>query len=158
MQTMFKSLCLLFFVAVPACSSSSPPPPDPTVPEMPLYANDVQPIFMANCTRCHGEGGMLNAAPNPDGTPNTVGAPSTCYLTMLDDTGDCTPGDGGIIPASCKRGSRYCATPAGMPPDSLLDVYVIVLTPDEGGMPPPPAAPLSAHDKEVIRRWLQNPN
>ena len=33
----------------------------PEVPANPTYTNDVQPIFIAHCVRCHGAGDMLNA-------------------------------------------------------------------------------------------------
>jgi hypothetical protein len=132
-----------------ACSSSPAPP----VPEMPSYAADVLPIFSAHCVMCHGAGGMLNAAPNPDGSPNTVGAPLVCYLSMYDDAGDCTALDAGGTPASCKRGAHYCTTP----PNSFIETYAVTLSQDEGGMPPPPWPPLSARDREVIMRWLQDP-
>jgi putative hemolysin len=136
-----------------ACSS----PGDPPVPAMPSFATDVSPIFASHCTRCHGQGGTLNAAPNPDGSPNTVGAPSVCYLTMYDDAGDCSIGDGGFIPDSCQRGAHYCATPDGIPPVSYIETYAITLKQDEGGMPPLPWPPLSAHEKAVLAKWLQDP-
>src|SRR4051812_20858232 len=125
-------LCLVSAASgLGACSSS---PSDPPVPDMPSFAVDVEPIFAAHCTRCHGEGGTLNAAPNPDGSPNTVGQPSICYLTMYDDTGDCSV-DGGVISASCKRGAHYCGTGVGSPPASYIGTYAIALPQDEGGMP-----------------------
>jgi hypothetical protein len=135
-----------------ACSSS---PSSDALPEMPSYALDVRPIFTVNCVRCHGAGGTLNAAPNPDGTPG-VGGPSLCYLTMYEDTGDCST-DGGVPSPDCKRGAHYCALPMGDPPASYLGTYALTLTQDNGGMPPPPWPPLGDRDKEVIRRWLQNP-
>ena len=149
-----KYLCLLpAACAVGACHSTS----DPGLPEMPSYATDVAPIFNANCVRCHGAGGTLNAAPNPDGSPNTVGMPVTCYLSMYDDAGDCTVGDGGIISSTCKRGAHFCGTASGDPPNSLVSYYTLILTQDEGGMPPPPWPALGAREKELIRRWTLDP-
>jgi hypothetical protein len=135
-----------------ACSSPAEP-----VPAMPSYATDVRPIFAAHCTRCHGDGGTLNAAPNPDGSPNIIGAPSVCYLAMYDDAGDCAVGDGGVIPDSCKRGAHFCGTATGVPPVSYIETYALTLKQDEGGMPPLPWPPLGARDKEVLSQWLQNP-
>lgn len=136
-----------------ACSSTSHP-----IPSMPTYATDVEPIFAAHCIRCHGEGGTLNAAPNPDGSPG-IGAPSLCYLQMYDDSGDCSVGDGGIISDTCHRGAYYCAIPApGIdPPVSYIGTYALMLSQDEGGMPPKPWPPLDAQEKEVLSLWLQNP-
>jgi hypothetical protein len=149
-----KYLCLLSAAcAVGACSST----PTAALPDMPSYATDVLPIFTANCIRCHGAGGMLNAAPNPDGSPNTVGAPVTCYLSMYDDAGDCTVGDGGIISSTCKRGAHYCGTSSGDPPTSLIGYMALTLTQAEGGMPPPPWPPVGTQEKEVLRRWLLDP-
>jgi len=146
-----------YFLSAAACGlAACSSPSDPPVPDMPTYAADVRPIFVSHCTRCHGDGGTLNAAPNPDGTPNTVGKPLVCYLSMYDDTGDCTA-DGGVLDPSCKRGAHYCGTGVGSPPVSYLDTYVLMLMQDEGGMPPLPWPALGARDKEVIRRWLQDP-
>ena len=138
-------------LALAACGSPSEPP----IPEMPSYATDVQPIFAANCVRCHGAGGMLKDGLNADGTPSAVGAPSLCYLSMYESTGDCS--DAGIVSGACKLGALYCATPTGDPPTSYIEAMVIILGQDEGGMPPPPLPALGARDKEVIRRWLENP-
>lgn len=149
-----KYLCLLSATCgLGACSST----PADAVPDKPSYATDVLPIFLSNCVRCHGAGGMLNAAPNPDGSPNTVGAPSMCYLSMYDDAGDCTVGDGGITSSTCKRGAHFCGTSAGDPPISLVGYYVLTLTQAEGGMPPPPWPAVGAREKEVIKRWLLDP-
>jgi hypothetical protein len=146
--------CLTLLSAVSglaACSSSTGP-----IPAMPSYATDVEPIFASHCIRCHGEGGTLNAAPNPDGTPGP-GAPNLCYLAMYDDTGDCSVGDGGVISDTCHRGAHYCATPGIDPPVSYIETYALTLSQDEGGMPPKPWPPLGAQEKEVLRRWLQDP-
>ena len=147
-----RYLCLLSAAyGLAACSSHTDP-----VPAMPSYATDVEPIFAAHCIRCHGEGGTLNAAPNPDGTRGP-GAPSLCYLQMYDDTGDCSVGDGGVISDTCHRGALFCATPGINPPVSYLETYALTLSQDEGGMPPRPWPPLDAREKEVLSRWLQNP-
>ena len=138
-------------LALAACSD----PAEAPIPEMPTYAVDVQPIFARRCIKCHGAGGTLNPALNPDGTPSGVGAPVTCYLTNYEDQGDCSAA--GIDAGACKRGAHYCATPMGNPPQSLLEAMVVILSQAEGGMPPPPEPEVSARDKEVIRRWLLNP-
>ena len=137
-------------VALAACDETETP-----IPEMPTYALHVQPIFVRRCTKCHGAGGTLNPALNPDGTPSGVGMPSICYLTNYEDQGDCS--DAGIAANACKRGAHYCATPAGDPPISLIEYFVVILSQGEGGMPPLPELEVSARDKEVIRRWLLNP-
>jgi hypothetical protein len=146
--------CFALAVAF-ALAACDDPPVAPPIPEMPSYAVDVQPIFAANCVRCHGANGMLNDGLNADGTPSSVGAPGTCYLSMYDDQGDCS--DAGILARACKRGAHYCAMPMGDPPTSLIEYFVVILSQAEGGMPPLPLPALAARDKEVIRRWLLNP-
>jgi hypothetical protein len=130
----------------------------PEIPAMPSYATHVKPILEANCTRCHGQGGTLNEWYADDGALLS-GAPTLCYLNMYDDTGDCSvPDGGGAFDPSCKRGARYCATPfPDAPTTSYFDIYLFDLTPEEGGMPPPPSRPLSERDKEIVRRWEENP-
>lgn len=148
---MSKALLASVF-ALAACDD----PPVAPIPDMPSYAADVNPIFAANCVRCHGANGMLNDGLNADGTPSNVGAPAICYLSNYEDQGDCS--DAGVAELACKRGAHYCALPmGGDPPVSYIEVYALTLPQDEGGMPPPPLPALGARDKEVIRRWLENP-
>ena len=141
---------LAFAFALAACDETEPP-----IPEAPSYSVHVRPIFTLRCTKCHGAGGTLNPALNPDGTPSAVGMPSLCYLTNYEDQGDCS--DAGIAAGACKRGAHYCATPPVGDPMSLIEGYVVTLSQAEGGMPPPPEPEVSPRDKEVIRRWLLNP-
>jgi hypothetical protein len=144
-------LALSFGLALAACGSSDPP----AIPAMPSYATDVRPIFASHCIRCHGANGMLNDGLNDDGTPSTVGPPSTCYLSNYADEGDCTPA--GVTAGACKRGALFCATPIGDPPTSYIEAYAIILTQEEGGMPPLPLPGLNAREKEILARWLENP-
>ena len=157
MRAMSKALLPSVFAlvgAVPAACDDKPVAP--VIPEMPSYAVDVQPIFVANCVRCHGANGMLNDGLNADGTPSNVGPPAVCYLSNYEDQGDCS--EAGVNALACKRGAHYCALPmGGDPPMSYIEVYAVTLTQAEGGMPPLPLPALAARDKEVIRRWLQNP-
>jgi hypothetical protein len=132
-----------------ACGSSEAP-----IPEMPTFAADVQPILDKHCVRCHGANGTLNDALNPDGTPSGLGAPTLCYLSRYADEGDCTPD--GVLAGNCRRGAQYCAVRMGDPPASFIEAYVLILTQEAGGMPPLPLPPLSAREKEIVRRWLEN--
>src|SRR5260221_10546678 len=77
----------------------------PEVPAAPSYAKDVQPILMAHCVRCHGEGDTLNT--NPDVTSVLLPAPRQCYLQRFGDEGDCT--DRNNLTA-CMSGAQYCGT------------------------------------------------
>jgi hypothetical protein len=150
MSKAFLSSPLMMVLGLAACGSG-----DDSIPAAPSYAVDVQPIFVANCVRCHGANGMLNDALNADGTPSDLGAPGICYLSNYADQGDCT--DAGVAAGACKRGALYCGTPMGDPPQSYIQAYALILTQAQGGMPPLPLPPLGGRDKEILRRWLANP-
>jgi len=128
-------------------------PPEPPVPASPSYAADVHPIFLSHCVRCHGAGGSLNTALDPNGGPDAGplagvgGRPVLAYLGQYDDSGDCAD------PSSpaCHHGAHYMATqttelhlylhpPANFPP-----------------MPPPPAPRLDDWELKVVDAWLANP-
>ena len=113
---------------------------------MPTYTNDVRPILMAHCVRCHGAGGTLNT--NPDVTSVVLPAPRQCYLQRFEDEGDCT--DRNDLTA-CRRGAGYCGTLNG----TVSLITERVLSSPETGliMPPPPAEPLNDWEKEVLTRW-----
>ena len=119
--------------------SPEPPPANPT------YMNDVRPIFIAHCTRCHGEGEMLHSMIQANGFANK---PSFCYLQRYDDAGDCsgTPPNpevcffGASAPLCVMQAPLYITQPAG----------------SELKMPPPPADPLTDWETEVITRWAAN--
>lgn len=147
-----KALSRLIGLCTLAAAACETKPPE--IPTSPSYATDVKPILEANCTRCHGQGGMLNAADGP-----TIGAPTLCYLNMYDDMGDCSiPDGGGAFDPSCKRGAHFCATPfPDAPTTSYFDVYLFERTQDEGGMPPLPSRPLNEREREIVRRWEENP-
>jgi hypothetical protein len=137
--------------ALSAFGCETTPPP---IPASPSYAKDVKPILDLHCSRCHGQGGTLNAADGPQ-----IGAPTLCYLNMYEDQGDCSvPDGGGALDPSCKRGAKFCATPTpDAPTTSYIDIYLFELTQDEGGMPPLPNPPLNEREKETVRRWEANP-
>lgn len=128
-------------------------PPEPPVPAAPSYAVDVHPIFLAHCVRCHGAGGSLNTARDPNGGPDAGplagvgGKPALAYLGQYDDSGDCT-NDSSL---TCHRGAHFVATqtvqlrtylhpPANFPP-----------------MPPPPSPRLDDWELKVVDGWLANP-
>ena len=111
---------------------------DAPVPDMPTYAVDVKPILVANCVRCHGAGGTLNVDP----ASSLQYAPPNGYFDHYENQGDCTPGDAGIIPTSCKYGAAFLAT--------AIQSYV---TSCDFPMPPAPAPRLSARDQLIITRW-----
>jgi len=113
---------------------------------MPSYATDVLPIFQAHCTRCHNED--LTGDINP--LNGGLDQPGMCHLNRFESTGDCS--DAGIMSGACSLGAQWCGTLTGDPPSSYITTF-ISLPQDQGGMPPLPAAPLSAREKEIITRW-----
>jgi hypothetical protein len=114
----------------------------PEVPANPTYTNDVQPIFIAHCVRCHGAGDMLNAML----VNGRSQAPRACYLDRYETTGDCTTTP--IDSAVCQMGagSMFCAP---MIPGRIKPT-------DASRMPPPPSDPLTDWEKDVINRWAAN--
>ncbi len=111
----------------------------PEVPANPTYTNDVQPILIAHCVRCHGAGGTLNAML----VNGALQAPRACYLQRYETTGDCS-----TTPIDCQMGagSMYCAP---MIPGRINRT-------DASRMPPPPSDPLTDWEKDVINRWVAN--
>ena len=145
------SLLSLVLVSLAACDGDEPPPP---IPEMPSYATDVRPIFEKHCVRCHNE--TLSGDVNP--MTGGLDKPGICHLNRFESTGDCS--DAGISSGACSLGAQYCGTLApGDPPASFISAMVSIPQ-DLGGMPPLPAAPLSAREKEIVMRWATtaNPN
>jgi hypothetical protein len=134
-------IVLLGLVGLGACS--------PAAPGSPTYAADVQPIFVAHCTRCHGAGDMLQADPTVT-DPLTKGAPLQGYLGHFEDRGDCTAPDGGgaVTAPGCMRGAAYYAM--GNPGNALWNTWF-------QRMPPPPAAALNNFERDVILQWIVNP-
>jgi hypothetical protein len=121
----------------------------PATPAMPSFAADVQPIFAANCARCHGAGGTLQ-----NEEPPIVGGTINCYLNVYDDLTDCTPVND-ALPITCQPGARTCATAP-----SLAPFFLAYLHPAPGAttvMPPPPADPLNSWELDIVDRWLENP-
>jgi mono/diheme cytochrome c family protein len=149
--------------AAPACSQA--------VPAAPSYQIDVRPIFLAHCTRCHGDGiadgGSLNNAHEPTG-PYDAAAPlksdpldlkfEPLYLTQYADSGNCTRLDGGAWDPSCHFGALTAATspPAPLPNFNLSKRLHGTLG---GGttMPPAPAAMLDDWELRVVDAWIANP-
>jgi hypothetical protein len=131
---------LLTLTGLGACS--------PTRPDTPTFAADVQPIFVAHCTRCHGAGGMLQADPLVTAVAFKV-PPNNGFLANYQDEGDCTTDGGPPPPATvCQRGAAYYAN--GGLGSGLWTVYF-------PQMPPPPGAPLNNYERDIILRWIQNP-
>jgi hypothetical protein len=117
----------------------------PEVPAAPTYANDVQPILMAHCVRCHGANDMLNAlpeAPNP-----RIPQPQLCYFQRFADEGDCAT----AASTTCKRGAGNAQCYGMIPNRISLPEGAITL------MPPPPSDPLNDWEKDVLQRWALNP-
>ena len=115
----------------------------PAVPANPTYTNDVRPILMAHCVRCHGANDMLNAMPD---VPGQIKMPSICYLQRYEDIGDCV-----ATPNTCQRGAGYCGTLMGT--ESRITARTNLPEGEPGVMPPPPADRLNDWEREVLTRW-----
>jgi hypothetical protein len=119
----------------------------PSQPATPTFAEDVQPIMVAHCTRCHGAGGLQGDKAST--SPAYKIAPIQGFFQNYADQGDCTQTDGGSVPTypTCIRGVAWYVTVNAY----VWNMYVPAL------MPPPPAAPLNDYELEVLNRWKQNP-
>jgi len=128
----------------------------PSPPSQPAFDTDVQPIFLAHCARCHGDGpdgGAFNAASvpgvYPDAGPNSPNGP---FLTQFGDT--CEPLSDGTR-GTCANPNAVCSHCG-----SLIYVNQIKQYIDPGfrlRMPPPPAPVLNDWEFKVVNAWTAHP-
>jgi hypothetical protein len=129
-----KLVSALALLCLPACTAE--------VPASPTYTNDVRPILMAHCVRCHGGNNDTLVTMPVYGVDQ---APLRCYLQRYEDAGDCT------MASTCKHGAGYCGMQMGGP--SLIVTYINATVETHLRMPPPPSDPLTDWEKEVLTRW-----
>jgi hypothetical protein len=141
-HVMSKALLASVFAlaaAVPALSLSGC---SPEVPANPTYAQDVMPIFMARCVRCHDE--TLRGEVPPPGYPDK-GPPKICHLNRYpSEPVGCMPGT-----PPCSVGASACVT------GGTMAGRVDPSTSDDQRMPPPPADALNDYESAVINKWLK---
>jgi hypothetical protein len=139
MMPMLKKGLLLLSCSI-ALATASGCGEEPT-PAFPTFKDDVRPLMLAHCVRCHGAGGKLNQDLYSGGlyanaTP-PVFAPTTGYFDILEnDPPGCTTEPG------CRRG---------------LKDYVPSLPLFLKNMPPPPSPALTSREMEIVTTWLRNP-
>jgi hypothetical protein len=114
------------------------------VPAAPTYATDVKPIFMARCTRCHGE--TLRGETLANGVVRPP--PSYCHLDRYDSTGDCS--DAGIVAKACIVGAGLCTVKFQLRGRAIPSASNGFTT----SMPPDPAPELDHWEVEVVTAWL----
>jgi hypothetical protein len=119
---------------------------EPALPEVPTWAQHVQPILRANCFHCHGATASYKA-----------------YGTLRWDVYDLSEApyqrmgfakvfeevtvDGKVDQVA----TFFGATEEGHP--RLVNTLCDSTAPDDLRMPPLPATPLSAHERQVLDRW-----
>lgn len=111
----------------------------PTAPADPAYDTDVRPIFLAHCTRCHGDGpdgGMLNIAPFAN--TGTSVRPSDPCLTQFGNNSNSL---------DCQYGAANYSGPMG---SIITDIHS---TEQLHQMPPQPAPRLNEFELGVIEAW-----
>jgi hypothetical protein len=110
-----------------------------SIPENPSWARDIHPLMEAHCTRCHGDGGMLNGDPDvPAGKIPTCSAPV----------------DGGTY--TCKPLLGNFTTEAGLMTYvniglKTFEMYMAY------PMPPPPSEPLTDYEYNLLVAWIAHP-
>jgi hypothetical protein len=123
----------------------------PAQPSSPTFVDDVRPILIAHCTRCHGGSGDMLLG-DPDAVRvNGLQAPIDGFFGYYYDRGDCTMPDGGQLPRPplCEHGAHTYAT-------EFLSFWQMYVYPSRL-MPPAPAAPLNDFEIGVLNRWIANP-
>jgi hypothetical protein len=127
-NTLFSLACLI--VASGALVGCGEEP----IPDNVSFARDIKPLMEARCIRCHGAGGTLNDDPYSQPT-GMVTKPESGDFRHIETVN----GISGL--------GNY--TGAGL---VLLKLYI---DPMKGPplMPPPPAPPLTAREKEMLLKW-----
>ena len=140
----FINLLLFMSSALPGCGESS-------VPVIVQYNQDVQPLLLAHCVRCHRAGGTLNGDSDigfgPVASSFATGKPLQGYFDCAADRGDCSSAN--PTAPTCRRGFRYYANDM---PGAIAQVAWLHL------MPPPPAPPLTTFESEILYKWLASPD
>ncbi|HEY2731156.1 MAG TPA: hypothetical protein VGK52_14535 [Polyangia bacterium] len=108
------------------------------VPKTPTFEVDVKPIFQANCVRCHGAGGTLNADPR---ALEPVKAPNG-FLDQYQDKSDCSLDAIGTCPLGALSEAK----------NGMLAYYLH--TNSVVRMPLAPSGPLAPWELEVVDNWL----
>jgi hypothetical protein len=126
------SAAVLVAASVSACA--------PDVPEVPTWTEDVRPILVANCARCHSPP-QLNDAPT--------------YLRLDDYEGNDLELDGqvdpGCLPDVCGAGSSLSGPDTG---GLALSIRINLDQDDPQHMPPD--FDLSPRQKDIIDAWAAN--
>jgi hypothetical protein len=104
------------------------------VPLNPSYERDIKPLMEAHCTRCHGAGGSLNTDPDIP-LVSGVQKPNATDFTSLQ-------GENGHLGLLTYTGPGFV----------ILESSVNTLP-----MPPPPSAPLTDYERDLLFTWAKNP-
>ncbi len=128
MRALLVTTSGLLLIAAFSCLSEK-------VPATPTYEDDVRPILLANCARCH-EPPVVDA-----GAPATgASVPTPFRLDRWESTGTCPPpADAGTGDTACVLGVQDMAE------------RIVVRAADEGTMPP--TGPLTDAQREILKRW-----
>jgi hypothetical protein len=125
-------VCLGLGLSLAACA-----PPDG--PAAPSFETDVKPIMLANCVRCHGQGGTLNTDPGLTGMLKGK-TPLLTYLDQYDSPQKTCSG----VP--CQGAMK-----------SAISISTYITLSNYDRMPPRPSDPLSDHEIGIIQRWAAAP-
>lgn len=120
---------MLATVGLVACEGVEPPPDNPT------WVDDVEPILRGNCFHCHGEPADALAQGMSEERPNRWDVHD---LTLFQEFGP--------FPMSFNSARTHA---------TIIKLYAVDMPAMDlpTRMPPPPALPLSARDRQVLNRW-----
>jgi hypothetical protein len=138
MKAIGAAVSLVLSLAAAGCGENP-------VPTLPTYEHDIKPLMEAECIRCHGAGGTMNADPEIPSTNRLKGAPLFGDFTHLHDR-KVSPGAG-----------QEDVTVVGLlhytGASGLASMKLYLAAP----MPPPPADPLTDWQRKLLLTWAENP-
>lgn len=127
-MTVARAVILVCLLAAASCGEAEP------VPEVPTWAEHVEPLLRGNCFHCHGA------------TANTTASGWRFDVFDADQYRMF-----GIEPATLATKNQSAKTIASLIPSFIAPAA------GASRMPPPPALPLSDRERELLEKWSDNP-
>jgi hypothetical protein len=150
--TMRARSCLLFGALLAGLAAACGPEP---APENPTFANDVEPIMLARCVRCHNQAAITDPNFVPDPLSSDKLQPSNGAFESLNDPPNCTA----RIGQACRGLLSYTMAnpPGGLPGADVFKARIHQTGVGVLPMPPSPTPKLSDRNIAILDRWFANP-